>query len=86
MIMPGINPEQLKKVQAVSQHVSGIIRIDYGQDTVSLNLSASTPEAQQMIPALMDQFASSLATQLSAFFAIKGKIVKAGKSGQEKED
>lgn len=75
----GINPEQLKKVQAVSQHISAVITANYNEQTVNLKLSADSPEAQGLVDNLIQQFADALAMQLSSFFAIKGELIDIGK-------
>lgn len=80
----GIDPQKLAQVQAVSKDIKAVIRVDYGEDVVRLSFSSETPEGQDLIPHLLEQFSTALAQQLSSFFAIQGEIVEVGKPSAEK--
>jgi len=79
MVGPGLDPEKMAKVQAVSGKIDGEIRIDYAEGTLTLALSTLDEEAAKLIPSLIAQLGESLATQLSAFFSISGELVEVGK-------
>lgn len=79
----GIDPRQLAQVQEVSKHIKAEIRADYKESTVQFSLSSEVPEAQALIPNLIEQFVSALSQQLSSVFAIKGEIVEVSKPGAE---
>lgn len=82
-MLPGIDPQQLQRVQSVSKNIKGSIRIDYKENTVLLEFKTDVDGAKQMIPNMMSQFADSLATQLSSFFAIQGEIIEINKTSKE---
>lgn len=80
MVMQGmIDPQKLAEMQKTTQHISGIIRIDYAANTLTVRLSSLNPEAAAIIPSLLSQFADSLAQQFSAYLAIKGEIIEVNK-------
>lgn len=81
----GIDPAKLQAMQQVSKNVTGKILINYPDSTVTLSLSTVDPEAAKIVPGLLEQFGTALATQLGAFFAIQGEIEEKGKPGA-KED
>ncbi len=66
-------------MQEVSKFIKGVIRVDYNNNTMQITFSSDMPNAQALIPNLLDQFSTALATQLSSFFAIKGEIIEVGK-------
>lgn len=79
-MMPGmVDPQKMAEVQRVSQHINGKIEVNYAARTVTVELSSAIPEAVEIIPQLLEQFANSLAQQFSAIFAIKGEIIEIGK-------
>ena len=80
MFPSGVRPDQIAKVQEVSKHIKGEIKVIYKENTVYLKLSSDVDEAKKLIPGMMSQFAENLATQLSSFFAIEGEIIEVGKS------
>lgn len=75
----GVDPEKMAQMQAVSQHINGLIRVDYKAQSVTITMSSSQPEAVALIPELLSQLAGSLAQQFSSFFAIKGEIIEVNK-------
>ncbi len=81
----GVNPQQLMEMQKVSKDIKGVIKINFKENTVQLFLSSDVPDAQALIPQLLEQFSGALAQQLSSFFAIKGELIETGKepSGEE---
>jgi len=78
MVM-GVDPQKMAQMQAVSQYINGVIRIDYAESMVTIKFSSERPEAKELIPELLEQFSGALATQLSSFFAIKGELVEVNK-------
>ena len=77
----GLDPTKMAAMQDISQHINGIIRIDYAAKSITLTLSSVKPEATEIIPDLVDQLGGALAQQLQAFFAIRGEIVEVNKPG-----
>ena len=75
----GVDPQKIAEMQKVSQHIKGVIRVDYSINTATIQLSSAIPDAAALIPQLLEQFAGSLAQQLSSFFAIKGEIIEVNK-------
>ncbi len=75
----GADPAQLAAVQKVSQYIKGKIKIDYKENSVTVSLSSEVQEAINLLPELVGQLGTALATQLSSFFAIKGEIVEVSK-------
>lgn len=75
----GVDPAKMAEMQKISQHIDGVIRIDYAARSVTLTLSSVVPEAVALLPDLVSQLGGALAQQLSAFFAIKGEIVEVNK-------
>lgn len=78
MVM-GVDPKKMAQMQAVSQHIDGVIRVDYAESMVTIKFSSRVSEAVELIPELLEQFSGALATQLSSFFAIKGELVEVNK-------
>lgn len=81
MVIPGlgVDPAKIAAMQEISKYISGVIRVDYAEKSVSLTLSATHPEAVAILPDLVGQLSVALATQLSSYFAIKGEIVEVNK-------
>ncbi len=77
--MMGLDPKQMAAMQEVSKFIKGVIRVDYNDNTMQVAFSSEMPNAAALIPNLLDQFSTALATQLSSFFAIKGEIIEIGK-------
>lgn len=75
----GLDPIKMAAMQEISQHINGVIRIDYAAKSITVTLSAVKPEAIEIIPDLVDQLGGALAQQLQAFFAIKGEIIEVNK-------
>ena len=75
----GIDPQKLQQMQQVSQHIKARIAINYKTNSATIELFSENPQAVQLLPELLSQFAGGLATQLNSFFAIKGEIVEIGK-------
>lgn len=74
--MMGIDPKQMAEMQKVSGLITAKIVIDQNEPSVKLSMSSDNPQAIELIPGLISQFADALAMQLSSFFAIKGKITE----------
>jgi len=81
----GLDPAQLAKMQEVSKNVVGKIVVDYPNNTIAVSFSTQTPEAAKIIPGLLEQFSTALASQLGAFFAIQGEIEEKGKPDAQKQ-
>ena len=77
--MMGIDPKQMAAMQEVSKFIKGVIRVDYNDNTMQVAFSSDMQNAAALIPNLLEQFSTALATQLSSFFAIKGEIIEIGK-------
>lgn len=77
--MMGLDPKQMAAMQEVSKFIKGVIRVDYNDNTMSITFSSDMQNAAALIPNLLDQFSTALATQLSSFFSIKGEIIEIGK-------
>jgi len=75
----GVDPAKMAEMQKISQHINGVIRVDYEAKMVTLTLSSVVPEASALLPELVGQLGGALAQQLSAFFAIKGEIIEVNK-------
>lgn len=75
----GVDPAKLLEMQRVTKHISGIVRVDYATNTMTVSLSSPVPEAAAVIPSLLGQFADSLAVQFSTYLAIKGQIIEVNK-------
>lgn len=80
MVLGGVSPQQMAEVQKVSQFIKGVIRVDYKEQTIKIELTSDNPDAQALIPGLVEQFSGALATQLSSFFAISGELIETNKS------
>jgi len=87
-MMPGmVDPQKMAAMQAVSQHIKGVIRIDYKDNSIHVTMTSEHPEAAALVPELISQLGTALAQQLSSFFAIKGEIVEVNKpSAEQPED
>lgn len=79
----GLDPVKMAAMQDVSQHIKGVITIDYEEKSVKLVLSSAVPEAAEIIPDLVDQLGGALAQQLTSFFAIKGEITEVNKPSEK---
>ncbi len=77
--MMGLDPKQMAAMQEVSKFIKGVIRVNYNDNTMQIAFTSDMPNAAALIPNLLDQFSTALATQLSSFFAIKGEIIEIGK-------
>jgi len=77
--MMGIDPAQMAGMQKVSGLITAKIVIDHKEPSVKLTMSSDNPQAAELIPKLINQFADALAMQLSSFFAIRGKITEINK-------
>jgi len=77
--MMGLDPKQMAAMQEVSKFIKGVIRVDYNDNTMQVAFSSDMQNAAALIPNLLEQFSTALATQLSSFFAIKGEIIEIGK-------
>ena len=75
----GIDPQKLARVQAVSQFIEAKVTVDFNKGSVLLELSSDNPAAVALIPEVMSQFSSALATQLHSYFAIEGEILEIAK-------
>jgi len=78
-MMPGVDPRQLAEAHRIGRNIKAVITIDYTEQKSTLEMSSDIPEAAALIPNMLSQFAEGLATQLQAFFAIRGEIIEKGK-------
>lgn len=81
--MMGVNPAQLAKMQEVSRFIKAKVTVEYGKGSVTIQFNSDVPEAVALIPSLLDQFTSALASQLSAYFAIDGELIEKNKPEPE---
>ncbi len=77
--MMGVNPAQLAEMQKTSQFIKAKVVVDYEEGSVKIGFHSENPEAVALIPSLLDQFTSALASQLSAYFAIDGELIEKNK-------
>ena len=75
----GVNAAQMAKAQEVGKLITGVVRIDYKENTMTLKLETKSPEAKDVVTQIIGQFGESLAMQLKAMFAIEGEIIEVGK-------
>jgi hypothetical protein len=77
--MKGLDKEGVAKVQAVGSQISGRITVDHLNDILTLEMSSDDPQAKLMIKNILPQFADQMASMLTMFFSIKGRIVDVNK-------
>lgn len=72
----GYDPEKLKQIQEVTQHIRAEVRRSgrQGQFRVIFT-SDGDPQAAQVIPGLVHRFTDSLCQELYVVFAMHGKMV-----------
>lgn len=75
-----IDPTQLAAMQQKTRNIKALIKVDYPAKTLTLSLVTDDPEGIPMIPQILEQFSQQLATQLSSFMAMEGRIVEHGKA------
>lgn len=78
-MFPTIDPEKLAQFQELSKHIKAQVTVNYPENSVLLVMSTQEPQAAQLIPKLLEQFAQGLAVQMSSFMAIRGEITEVGK-------
>jgi len=78
-----VDPAQLAAMQQKTRNIKALIRVDYPAQNLTLSLTTDDPEGAQMVPQILEQFSKQLATQLSSFMAMEGKIVE--KHGEEEK-
>lgn len=78
-MFPSIDPGKLAQFQELSKNIRAEITVDYPKSSVLLVMSTQDPQALQLIPKLLEQFAQGLAVQMSSFMAIQGEITEVGK-------
>lgn len=70
------DPQKMAQVQQVTSKIDATIEVDYAKNSLALSMKSRDEEASNAIGGLLDQLATGLATQLQAFFAIKGEIIE----------
>jgi len=78
-MVSGIDPQKMKEVQQASSRINAEIRILHEDHEIRLKLTPTTPEALSFVKTFLPQFAQTMASQLSAFFAIRGEIIDVSK-------
>ena len=78
-MVSNIDPEKMKEVQQTSSRINAEIRIMHEDHEIRLKMTPTTPEALKFVKTFLSQFAQTMASQLSAFFAIKGEIIDVGR-------
>lgn len=81
MTIPGAMPskDQMQKAQSVGSKVFCDVVIDYEAGTINMKFTSDDPAGKQFIPNFMSNFGTTLCTQMSSFFAIKGRILEKNK-------
>lgn len=74
-----IDPKKMAEVQQTSSRINAEVRILHKEHEIHLKLVPTTPESLAFVKNFLPQFAETMATQLSAFFSIKGEIIDVGK-------
>ncbi len=74
-----IDPKKLAEVKNTSSRINAEIRIFHKTHEIHLKLTPTTPESTTFVKNFLPQFTETMATQLSAFFGIKGDIIDVGK-------
>jgi len=80
-MLGGLDQQKTAQVRQIASKVNAEIQIKHQEHEIILSLVPTTPEAQRFLEGFLPQFAEGIATQLSAFFGIKGKIVHIGRKG-----
>ncbi len=78
----GVDPQKLMQVQGTTRFIKAEIRVDISSSRISLTMESENEEARAVIPKLLNQMATALATQLSTYFAIQGEIIDVGPNPQ----
>lgn len=76
-MMLGVDPNQLAQIQAVTKNLKAQIVVS--RNKLELTVVTAAPDVvadQSVIQQLVDSLATSLAQQLSSFFAIQGELVR----------
>lgn len=76
-----IDPKKMAEVQQTSSRINAEVRILHKEREIHLKLIPTDPESANFVKNFLPQFAETMATQLSAFFSIKGEIIDVGKDG-----
>lgn len=71
-----VNPEELQRVQLVTSKITGNIRILYRESKLEMVLTSTDEQAKSAIPQILKQMSEALATQMSAFMRITGRIIE----------
>ena len=77
-----LDPKKLAEVQQTSSRVNAEVRILHKEHEIRLKFRPTTPESMMFVKNFLPQFAETMASQLSAFFSIKGEIIDVGKDGK----
>lgn len=77
-----INPQMLAQLQQHTQNLKAVIRVIYLESRLELILSAKVPEAEPLVPQMLEQLANQFAQQLGSFLRIEGELVEVGKKAQ----
>lgn len=72
-MISGISPEQMRAVQQLTSSIEAEIKVDRKGGRMEVIFKTSNPQAQTLIPAMVEQLASNLAVQLNVYFAMKGE-------------
>lgn len=76
-----MDQEKMKEVQRTSGLIRGEIRIDHKLQSINIAFFTRDEDAKKMLKKLIPSFSEALATQLGAFFNIKGEIIDVNKEG-----
>lgn len=78
-MMPNMDPQKMKEVQAVSGQINAEIRIVHPEHELRLKFIPTSPESMNFVKKFIPSFAETIAMQLSSFFSINGEIIDVDK-------
>ena len=78
-MLENVDKEKMAEVQQTSSKINAEIRIMHEEHEIRLRLVPATPDSLSFVKTFLPQFAQTMASQLSAFFAIRGEIINVGK-------
>jgi len=70
----GVSAEDRERAKQVGEYYSVVIRKYYKDNKFEVQFNPRTTEAAANIPQIIDGMVLQLATQLSTFFGIQGKV------------
>jgi len=77
-MMP-MSPDQMKQMAAIkqiTQSVKAVITVNYADDSFIMQFTTKDEQTKSVVTQLLKMFSDQTATQLSAFFGIKGELIE----------